>query len=83
MYNTGLKTTKTFLSCGCEIYEQNSKYHIKHCPLHKSAPQLLKACNILADCGVVDEDNPNRIVERIMPSSSDILFAKQVIAEAR
>ena len=47
MYNTGLKTTKTFLSCGCEIYEQNSKYHIKYCPLHKSAPQLLSACKAM------------------------------------
>jgi len=42
------------------------------------SPKLLKACEMLANCGVVED---GRVVERIMPSSSDILYAHELLGE--
>ena len=55
------------------------KQNLANAHLIAAAPKLLKACEILANCGVVEG---GRLVERIMPSSADILFAHEILAKA-
>jgi len=59
----------------CQCYDNKDNAN-----LIASTPKLLKACEILANCGVVED---GRVVERIMPSSSDILFAYEILAKAK
>lgn len=65
---------------GCEYelicYNNSPLANIHNAHLIAQSPKLLRACEILASCGVVED---GRVCERIMPSSSDILFAHEIL----
>ena len=44
--------TVTEMSCGCKIMQGNY-YHIRYCPLHAAAPELLDALKAIYEDGLV------------------------------